>query len=81
MRLEVEKLSGNTINEINRFLKVWEDVIKEDRNKFEELEIHEYTQFFYKWNDTFLEFVKMADNTEEDLEELQEININEYIKW
>lgn len=77
----MEKLSGNTINEINRFLKVWEDVIKEDRNKFEELEIHEYTQFFYKWNDTFLEFVKMADNTEEDLEELQEININEYIKW
>lgn len=77
----MEKLSGNTINEINRFLKVWEDVIKEDRNKFEELEIHEYTQFFYKWNDTFLEFVKMADSTEEDLEELQEININEYIKW
>lgn len=77
----MKKLNENTIKEINRFMEVWKDAIKEGKDEFQELQISEYTQFLNKWNDTFLEFARMADNTEEELEELEEININNYIEW
>lgn len=77
----MKKLNENTIKEINRFMEVWEGAIKEGKDEFQELQISEYAQFLNKWNDTFLEFARMADNTEEELEELEEININDFIEW
>lgn len=77
----MKELNENTIKEIRRFMEVWQEAIKEGKDEFQELQISEYAQFLNKWNDTFLEFVRMADNTEEELEELEEININNYIEW
>lgn len=78
----MKKLKRNTVREIKRFMKVWEDVIEADRKKYERLENqNDFEEFYNKWIDTFLEFVKMADNTEKQLKELETIDINHYIKW